>query len=84
MIIKGVFHWMNSNIINNENQNMSEQKIEKTQKRIALVHFLLGVLLISIGIIEKMNILQTPIFIAIYIILVVIPLVMIIIRLLNN
>ena len=46
----------------------------------ALPHFLLGILFISMGIIEKMSILQSPIFIAIYIILGVTPLGMILVN----
>lgn len=81
-IVRGVLHWVNSKVVVNDRviSNISEDQIRKFQKGVALPHFLLGILFISMGIIEKMNIFQTPIFIAIYIILGIIPLGMILIN----
>lgn len=83
MIVKGILHWINSKVVitNRIISNISGDQIGKFQKEAALPHFLLGMLLISMGIIEEINILQTPLFIAIYIILGIIPLGM---SLINN
>lgn len=82
LIVKGAFHWIKPNVfINNKvRQRINEDQIEKFQKGMALPHFLLGMLFISMGVIEKMDSLKTPKFMVIYIILGVIPLGMILVN----
>lgn len=82
IIVKGIFHWANTNVFisNKVKQNISEHQLGEFQKGMVLPHFLLGMLSIVMGIIEKMNILKTSIFVAIYVVLAVIPLGMILVN----
>jgi len=83
IIVKGILHWFSTSIVisNKVKQIISEHQLKKFQKGVALPHFLLGILFIAMGIVERMKILETPIFIAIYIILGAIPIGM---TLINN
>ncbi len=76
IIIKGILHWINSSIVisSKVKQVISEHHMKEYQHRVALSHFILGILFISMAILESMKILQTPLFIAIYILLAAIPL----------
>lgn len=81
-IINGILHSINSNIVisSKVKQVISEHQMKEYQRRVALSHFLLGILFITMGIVENMKIIQTPLFIAIYIILAAIPLGMVLIN----
>jgi cytochrome b561 len=81
IIIKGILHWINSSIVisNKVKQVIRGHQMKEYQGRVALSHFLLGILFISMSVLENMKILQTPLFIAIYIVLGAIPLGMVLI-----
>jgi len=60
---------------------LGKNEIEKYQKGLIFPHVMIGVIFIIMGIIENKEILQTPVFVGLYIILAIFPLSMI---LLNN
>ncbi|MGO1470367.1 MAG: hypothetical protein ACTHW2_10135 [Tissierella sp.] len=82
MIIIGVFHLMNSKLFlgNRAKRNIKTKKIKSFQKGMVLPHFLLGMLFISMGIVEKMFDMQRLSFIGLYVVLGAIPLGMILIN----
>lgn len=76
MILIGILNWANLDFIINKKakQDLGEHKIKAFQKALGLPFFLLGILFIAMGIIEKMNVFKTSIFMTIYIALSIIPL----------
>ena len=79
MIIKGFSHLFNKRLFLRKNIVISD--VRSYQKGEALSYFLLGILFIGMGIVEKKAIFETSTFVMIYIILAIIPLT---ITLLNN
>ena len=82
-IIIGIGHLLNVNIFLGKKAKafINSNNLKYYQKGLALPYTLLGVLLITMGIVERMNVLETFIYIALYVVLAVIPLTMV---LLNN
>lgn len=78
IIIKGIFHWTNSDVFigTRTKEMIKENQIKDFQKGFAIPHFILGILLISMGIIEEMNIVSSSIFTITYVMLAAIPLVL--------
>lgn len=76
MILIGIINWANFDFIISKKakQNIGEHKIKHFQKASVLPFFLLGILFIAMGVIEEMNVFETPIFLTIYIALSIIPL----------
>lgn len=62
-------------------EELGKNLIEKYQKGLIFPYLMLGIIFITMAIIETLNVLQTPVFIGMYIILAVIPFWMI---LMNN
>jgi hypothetical protein len=76
MIISGIGHLLSFKLFIGKNAKtlISGESIGSFQKGLALPHFLLGLIFITMGLVEKENSLQLPVFIGIYIILALIPL----------
>ena len=75
MIIFGICHFLRMKFLLGKNAKriVREESLHSFQKGLALPYFLLGILFITMGLVEKENILQRSLFIAIYILLAVIP-----------
>jgi len=69
MILIGILNWANLDFIISKKmkQDFGEHQIKDFQKASGFPFFLLGILFIGMGIIEEMNVLETPIFLTIYI-----------------
>ena len=82
-IIVGIGHVFNINMFLGKRAKafIKTNNLKYYQKGLALPYSLLGVLLITMGIVERMNVLDTFNYIALYVVLAVIPLIMV---LLNN
>lgn len=78
IIIKGIFHWINSDVFigNRTKEMIKETQIKDFQRGFAIPHFIFGILLIAMGIIEEMNILSPSMFSITYVALAAIPLVL--------
>ena len=82
-IIIGIGHLFNVNMFLGKKAKafINANNINYYQKGLSLPYTLLGVLLITMGIVERINVLETFIYIGLYVVLAVIPLGMV---LLNN
>lgn len=80
MILVGIINWANLDFIISKKVKLDvgKHKIKLFQKASVIPFFLFGIIFISMGIIEKMNIFETFIFVIIYITLLSIPLLMMI------
>ncbi|MBP1991515.1 hypothetical protein [Paenibacillus eucommiae] len=78
MIIIGICNLLNLKFVIGKNAKkiISENELISFQKGLALPYFLLGIILITMGLVERENIIKGPVFIGIYIILAAIPLAM--------
>lgn len=81
MIITGVSHLLNKRLFLRKNIESFVSDVRSYQKGAGLSYFLLGLLFVIMGIVEKKAIFETPTFAMLYIILAIIPLT---ILLLNN
>ncbi|OIJ08166.1 hypothetical protein BKP35_18060 [Anaerobacillus arseniciselenatis] len=81
MIIIGVCHLLNKRLFLHKNIESFVSDVRSFQKGAALSYFLLGILFMVMGIVEKKAIFETSTFIMVYIILAIIPLT---IALVNN
>lgn len=79
MIIKGICNLLKLKIVISKNAKkmIDENDLSSFQKGLALPYFLLGIIFITMGLIERENIIQRPMYIGIYIILAAIPLAMV-------
>jgi|GEM_PF-6928203 len=80
MIIFGFSHLMKSDFFLSKKTRviLGEKKFQSYQKGLIFPYLFLGTLMICMGIVENMEILQTSIFITLYIILGIIPFVLLI------
>ena len=81
MIITGVSHLLNKRLFLRKNIESFVSDVRSYQKGAGLSYFLLGLLFVIMGIVEKKAIFETSTFVIIYISLAIIPLT---ISLLNN
>ncbi|MEK4486309.1 hypothetical protein MHH81_12070 [Psychrobacillus sp. FSL H8-0484] len=80
MIIFGFSHLMKSDFFLSKKTKviLGEKKFQSYQKGLIFPYLFLGTLMICMGIVENMEILQTSIFITLYIILGIIPFILLI------
>ncbi|MEK4484160.1 hypothetical protein MHH81_00975 [Psychrobacillus sp. FSL H8-0484] len=80
MIIFGFSHLMKSDFFLSKKTRviLGEKKFQSYQKGLIFPYLFLGTLMICMGIVENMEILQTSIFITLYIILGIIPFILLI------
>lgn len=76
MILISLLSWTNSDFIISKKvkQDVAEHKVKLFQKASVFPFFLLGIIFIAMGIIEEKNILETSIFIIVYVALSIMPL----------
>ncbi len=82
MIVIGILIWTKFDLMIRKKlkYQLGEQKIRTFKKGLALPVILLGILFISMGILEEMNVFETPVFLTIYIAMSIILLGMILIN----
>jgi len=79
MLIIGCCHLMKLDVFLSRalTRYIRAKDLDSFQRRLVLPHFLFGILFIAMGFVEKANVLQTPVFAGIYVILGAVPLTMI-------
>ena len=75
-LINAGLHYFNVKFLINKSVRtiLSEQELVSYQKGFVLPDFLIGTLFIIMGIVEKMALLSTPVFIVVYVMLALFPL----------